>query len=224
MTKVLRWGCNMGVKIPSRIARATRLTHGQEVTVTLEKGRIVVEPIPHVLTLERLLGGVTAENSGSELDWRPADEGEGPGSRGWRMGLRPAAYPPWRPGTGDVISVRMMASLPGGGRGESRPALVLSPAGYSDRTGIVIVCPIVAVARGYPFEVAIPSRACVSGAVLADRVSSVDLRRCPVGLTGRLTGDVVAAVLERLLPLVVPAEAVEQLVAIARAYTHASQR
>jgi len=214
----------VGVKIPSRVARATRLTAGQEVTVTLEKGRIVLEPVPHVLTLERLLAGVTEENSRNGLDWRPADEGEGPGSRGWRMSIRPAAHPPWRPGTGDVISVRMMASSPGGGRGESRPALVLSPAGYSDRTGIVIVCPIVAAARGYPFEVAIPPRACVTGAVLADRVSSVDLRRCPVGLTGRLTGDVIAAVPERLRPLVVPGEDVGQLVAIARAYTHASRR
>lgn len=223
MTKVLRWGCNVGVKIPSRVARATRLTHGQEVTVTLEKGRIVLEPVPHVLTLERLLAGVTVENSRSELDWRPADECEGPGSRHWRMGLRPAAHPPWRPGTGDVISVRM-APLSGGGSGGSRPALVLSPAGFSDRTGIVVICPIVAAARGYPFEVAIPPRVCVSGAVLADRVTSIDLRRCSVGLSGRLTGDMVAAVLERLLPLVVPAEDVEQLVAIARAYTHASQR
>ena len=224
MTKVLRWGCNLGVKIPSRIARATRLTHGQQVTVTLEKGRIVVEPLPPVPTLERLLAGVTAENSRHDLDWRPADEGEGPGSRGWRMSLSPSAHPPWRPGAGDVISVRMMAASPGGGRGESHPALVISPVGYSDRTGIVIVCPIVAAARGYPFEVIIPPRACVAGAVLADRVSSIDLRRCPVGLTGRLTGDVTAAVLERLLPLVVPGEDVEQLVAIARAYTRASQR
>jgi mRNA-degrading endonuclease toxin of MazEF toxin-antitoxin module/antitoxin component of MazEF toxin-antitoxin module len=224
VTKVLTWGCNLGVKIPSRIARATRLTHGQQVTVTLEKGRIVVEPLPPMPTLERLLAGVTAENSRTDLDWHPADEGERPGSRGWRMSLHPTAHPPWRPGTGDVVSVRMMATSPGGGCGESRPALVLSPARYCDRTGIVLVAPIVAAARGYPFEVPIPPRACVTGAVLADRVSSVDLRRCPVGLTGRLTGDVIAAVLERLLPLLVPGDDVEQLVAIARAYTHASQR
>ena len=89
----------MGVKIPSRIARATRLTHGQEVTVTLEKGRIVVEPIPHVLTLERLLGGVTAENSGSGAGLAPGGRGgRGAGLAGLADGSPPGSASSLAPG------------------------------------------------------------------------------------------------------------------------------
>jgi mRNA interferase MazF len=126
---------------------------------------------------------------------------------------------PWRPDVGDVVSVLMA-----GPERERRPALVLSPAAFSSKAGIAIVCPIVAEARGCPFEVALPSRSRVTGVVLADRVRSLDLRHCPVGLAGAVPAEVVAAVLERLLPLLVPTDDAGHLAALARTYTHAAER
>lgn len=55
-----------------------------------------------------------------------------------------------------------------------RPALVLSPTEFNRRTGRAIVRPITNQSKGYPWEVAIPDNPEVSGAVLADRVKSLD--------------------------------------------------
>jgi mRNA interferase MazF len=56
-----------------------------------------------------------------------------------------------------------------------RPALVISPELYNAKAGLAVVCPITNQAKGYPFEVPLPSGLQVSGVVLADR-SSIDWR------------------------------------------------
>jgi mRNA-degrading endonuclease toxin of MazEF toxin-antitoxin module len=37
-----------------------------------------------------------------------------------------------------------------------RPALVLSPAAYSGRVGLALLCPVTGQVKGYPFEVTLP--------------------------------------------------------------------
>ena len=53
-----------------------------------------------------------------------------------------------------------------------RPALVISPATYNRRTGLMLCCPLTSQVKGYPLEVAI------SGArpsvALADQIKSMD--------------------------------------------------
>jgi len=53
-----------------------------------------------------------------------------------------------------------------------RPALVLSQRFYNDAVQLCIACPITSRARGYPFEVPIPTGYPVAGVVLADHVKS----------------------------------------------------
>lgn len=53
-----------------------------------------------------------------------------------------------------------------------RPALVLSPAAYNGRRGMMICCPMSSRIKGYPFEVAVPGDE--SSVVLADQVKSLD--------------------------------------------------
>jgi mRNA interferase MazF len=56
-----------------------------------------------------------------------------------------------------------------------RPALVVSPALYNGRSGLMVCCPLSRQLKGYPFEV----RTRVEGtdcAVLADQVRSLDWR------------------------------------------------
>lgn len=114
---------------------------------------------------------------------------------------------PWTPGRGDVVWVRM--ARPRDERSAEarrvtrRPALVLSPAAYSLRTGQALVCPIVAVAKGYPFEVALPRGLPVSGVALADRVTSVEWRSCGLRLACGVPEELVGAVEAKLLPLLV---------------------
>jgi mRNA interferase MazF len=54
-----------------------------------------------------------------------------------------------------------------------RPALVVSPAAYNSRSGLMVCCPMTTRIKGYPFEV----RTSIDGvetAVLADQVKSLD--------------------------------------------------
>lgn len=102
------------------------------------------------------------------------------------------------------VATGVSEGVAAGGRDASRrrPALVLSPAAYNAKLGLAVVCPIAGEARGYPFEVAVPRGLPVSGAVLADRVTSLDWRTCGVRLACTVPDEVVAGVQERLLPLV----------------------
>lgn len=55
-----------------------------------------------------------------------------------------------------------------------RPALVLSPRAYNDRTGLAIVCPITTKEKRYPFEIPLPDGLAVTGIILADHLRSID--------------------------------------------------
>jgi mRNA interferase MazF len=55
-----------------------------------------------------------------------------------------------------------------------RPALVLSPATYNDKSSLMICCPMTRQIKNYPFEVLIASTP--PSVVLADQVKSLDWR------------------------------------------------
>jgi mRNA interferase MazF len=57
-----------------------------------------------------------------------------------------------------------------------RPALILTPVGYNQKTGMAVACPITRQSKGYPFEVALPDGLPVAGFVLADHVRNIDWR------------------------------------------------
>lgn len=56
-----------------------------------------------------------------------------------------------------------------------RPALVISPASYNAKTGLMVCCPMTTQVKGYPFEVLVEVDG-VASAVLADQVKSLDWR------------------------------------------------
>jgi mRNA interferase MazF len=66
--------------------------------------------------------------------------------------------------------------------------LVLTPLEYNRRAGLAVVCPITNQVKGYPFEVLIPRKLQLSGAILADHVKSLDWQarkakpagKCPI--------------------------------------------
>jgi mRNA interferase MazF len=101
------------------------------------------------------------------------------------------------PDRGDAI---WLSFDPQRGREQSgrRPALVLSPASYNDRTGLAVCCPITSAVKGYPFEVLVPAGSAVRGAVLADHVKSLDWRARNAALIVALPPSVANTVLKRL--------------------------
>ncbi len=77
------------------------------------------------------------------------------------------------PDSGDVIGLHFTPQ-PGHEQAGHRPALVLSPQFYNARVGLAIVCPITSSTKGYPFEVQLPPKFPVKGAVLSDQLKSID--------------------------------------------------
>lgn len=82
-----------------------------------------------------------------------------------------------------------------------RPAVVLSPAVYNQRAGLAVACPVTSRAKGYPFEVALPSGLPVSGVILADHVRSLDWRERRARRIARLPGAVMQEIRDRIAAL-----------------------
>lgn len=79
-----------------------------------------------------------------------------------------------------------------------RPALVLSPAAYNRRTGLMLCCPITTRIKGYPFEVAIAGPSGTAGVVLADQVKCLDWRARRAKRKNEAPAEIVTEVLAKL--------------------------
>ncbi len=82
-----------------------------------------------------------------------------------------------------------------------RPALVVSRSAYNAKVGLALTCPITREVKGYPFEVLIPPRAEVPGAILSDQVRSLDWRAIDMEFICRLPDATVSQVLRRAATL-----------------------
>ncbi|MBI3068454.1 MAG: endoribonuclease MazF [Betaproteobacteria bacterium] len=82
-----------------------------------------------------------------------------------------------------------------------RPALVLSPAAYNGKTGLMLCCPITGQVKGYPFEVPLDPRAGVRGVVLSDQVKSLDWRTRQARRKGAVSKEVIDQTLARIRAL-----------------------
>jgi len=104
------------------------------------------------------------------------------------------------PDAGDLI---WLTFDPQAGREQAgrRPALVLSPAAYNEKTSLALVCPISSRVKGYPFEVSLPEGLPISGVVLSDHLKSLDWTQRRADFVARAPGDVISEVLARLAPL-----------------------
>lgn len=71
-----------------------------------------------------------------------------------------------------------------------RPALVLSPRRYNQRSSLCVLCPITSQQKSYPFEVAIPLGDAVSGVVLSDQVKSLSWEMRGTEFAGRASAAV----------------------------------
>jgi len=104
------------------------------------------------------------------------------------------------PDAGDLVWVTFD---PQAGREQAgrRPALVLSPKIYNVRSGLALICPITNQAKGYPFEVVIPSGGSSSGVILADHLKSIDWKARHAERLGRCSDEVMDEVRAKLAPL-----------------------
>lgn len=76
------------------------------------------------------------------------------------------------PESGDVVWLEFDPQA-GHEQAGHRPALVISPASYNGKTGLMVCCPMSTKVKGHPFEVVLEIDG-VPGAVLSDQVKSLD--------------------------------------------------
>ncbi len=104
------------------------------------------------------------------------------------------AYIPER---GDVVWISFNPQA-GHEQADRRPAVVLSPQAYNGKVGLAILCPITNQSKGYPFEVALPKAADVTGVILSDQVKSLDWRVRKAEFKTSLPEEVIDDVLAKL--------------------------
>jgi len=65
---IKQWGNNLGVRLPSAVAKAANLHADQRVRVAVEDGRVVITPeTPAALTLEQRLALYDVSHHGGEV-------------------------------------------------------------------------------------------------------------------------------------------------------------
>ena len=103
------------------------------------------------------------------------------------------------PDAGDIVWLEFD---PQAGREQAgrRPAVVLSPASYNGRVGMIVCCPTTTRIKGYPFEVALAGTP--TSVVLADQVKSQDWRTRKAIRKGRLSAAELAEVRAKLVALI----------------------
>jgi mRNA interferase MazF len=103
------------------------------------------------------------------------------------------------PDTGDIIWLDFDPQA-GHEQAGHRPAVVLSPAAYNGRIGLLVCCPVTTKIKGYPFEV--PLSGLPSSVVLADQVKSLDWRRRGAIRKGMATREEMAVIRAKIRALI----------------------
>ena len=74
LTKVQKWGNSQGLRFTKALLDEARIEVGDEVKISVDKGRIIVEPVTKVrgkYDLETLVSRMPKGYQTEELDWGP---------------------------------------------------------------------------------------------------------------------------------------------------------
>lgn len=104
------------------------------------------------------------------------------------------------PNRGDIVWLQFNPQA-GHEQAGHRPALVLSPASYNRRSGLMLCCPMTNQRKGYPFEVVIAGDTGQESVVLADQVKSLDWKVRKAVMKGTASIEVIAETLSKLQTL-----------------------
>jgi mRNA interferase MazF len=103
------------------------------------------------------------------------------------------------PDAGEIVWINFTPQT-GHEQAGHRPALVLSPAAYNEKTSLMICCPLTSQIKNYPFEVFIGGTP--PNAILSDQVKSLDWRSRNARLKGRVSPEQLAEVRAKIHALI----------------------
>ena len=101
------------------------------------------------------------------------------------------------PDRGDIVRLQFNPQA-GHEQAGHRPALVLSPASYNRRSGLMLCCPMTSQMKWYPFEVLIAADTDRDSVVLADQVKSLDWKVRKAVKKGTASIEAIAETLSKL--------------------------
>ncbi|MCL2267373.1 MAG: endoribonuclease MazF [Treponema sp.] len=78
-----------------------------------------------------------------------------------------------------------------------RPAIVISPKEYNEKTGLGLFCPVTSAVKNYPFEVKIDNET-INGVVLADQIKSLDWQTRRIEFISKTTPDKIDDVINKI--------------------------
>jgi mRNA interferase MazF len=95
----------------------------------------------------------------------------------------------------------VLASRKGREQAAHRPALVMSPRIYHERSKLAVVCPITSNIKAWPWKVMLPDGLPLAGAVLVDQIRAIDRGARELRRIGQAPEAVVAEVQAKLAAL-----------------------
>ncbi len=78
-----------------------------------------------------------------------------------------------------------------------RPAIVISPKIYNQKTGLAIMCPITSQIKNYPFEILIDENK-IKGAVLSDQLRCLDWRARKISFIQKIKPEAISAIQQKI--------------------------
>jgi mRNA interferase MazF len=100
------------------------------------------------------------------------------------------------PDRGDIVWVDLNPTK-GREQSKTRPAIIISPKSYNQKTHLALMCPITSSEKGYPFEVKVENKK-VTGVILSDHVRSLDWKVRRVEYIAKADSSVLHTVQARL--------------------------
>ena len=105
------------------------------------------------------------------------------------------------PQRGDIVWLDFNPQAGHEQRGK-RPALIVSPKIYNEKTNLCLCLPITSKIKGYPFEVILPQKLPINGAILSDQIKSLDFVAREISFVCKAPKDVVDMAQKNLLVLI----------------------
>jgi mRNA interferase MazF len=103
------------------------------------------------------------------------------------------------PAAGDIVGLNFTPQA-GHEQAGHRPALVVGPAAYNDKTSLMICCPMTTQIKNYPFEVLVAGAP--PSVILAEQVKSLDLRVRKAKRKSAVSAEELAEVRAKILALI----------------------
>ena len=102
----------------------------------------------------------------------------------------------YSPERGDIVWLNFNPQTGHEQKGK-RPAIVISPKEYNEKTGLGLFCPITSKIKDYPFEVKIDNEK-TNGVVLSDQIKSLDWKAREIKFIAKTTSEKIEEIINKI--------------------------